>query len=351
MLCAAAPTAVSAHDILFCGEVIPVNNDFVATKLMSVIRTQIPTANLPSLRQRALQYFPYVESMLRRANLPLDFKYLPIVESGFATLSSQVGAQGFWQLMPATARDYGLSVGGPNDDRNDINKSTDVACRLLVAYYNTIIKRMKVASWSLTAAAYNFGIGNVLKAVSQQGSNDYFTLNLNPETAVYVYKIIAIKELFEYPELYMKSSFGYNVFSASAAAANGNALSGNSNAAGFTSLSVKVSKKKNVPLEKQPREVFIPAHLKGKYKDFKDGDLVAVELDEDLTVQGGFFRSGSVIKGNGWIIDNRVLVDLGFGHNVLLFDNNGTKGIPMASLQKGEPVLLHNEIYEDQTKW
>ena len=123
-----------AHDIYFCGEAIPMDNDFVATKLMDVIRHQIPNVNLPSLRQRALTYFPFVEGYLRKCGIPEDFKYLPIVESGFMILSSRVGARGFWQLMPPTAKQYGLKVEGGIDERDDINKSTYAACRVLVEY-------------------------------------------------------------------------------------------------------------------------------------------------------------------------------------------------------------------------
>src|SRR6188768_1363988 len=112
-----APSGIcSAHEIIFCGEVIPVNKDFVANKLMNVIRNQIPNVNLPSLRQRALTYFPYVSSMLKKAGIPEDFKYLPIVESGFMVLTSRVGARGFWQIMPGTAKEYGLLMNASVDE-------------------------------------------------------------------------------------------------------------------------------------------------------------------------------------------------------------------------------------------
>src|SRR5919112_3634753 len=76
-------TACYAHDITFCGEKIPVTEHFVAERLMNVIRKQIPQVNLPQLRKRALANFPIVEYYLRATNLPEDFKYLAIVESGF----------------------------------------------------------------------------------------------------------------------------------------------------------------------------------------------------------------------------------------------------------------------------
>ena len=180
-----------AHPIIFCGEYIPVDNDFVANKLMTVIKSQVSYVNMPSLRASAAMYFDYVTYQLRAYGIPEDFKYLPIVESGFRLVSSGVGARGFWQLMPETARGLGLRVDSVVDERDDIEKSTRAACRVLKDYYQYISKKHKKTSWVLAAAAYNFGIGNMSKAVTAQG-DDYFTMNLNTETALYVYKIIAI---------------------------------------------------------------------------------------------------------------------------------------------------------------
>ena len=339
--------SVNAHVVSFGGEMIPVNNDFVANKLMNVIRKQMPTANLPSLRARALKYFPYVEASLKKAGIPADFKYLPIVESGFMNLSSRVGARGFWQIMPETGRGLGLVVSSTLDERDDIQKSTSAACKLLAQYYSMIYKRHNIASWSLTAAAYNYGIGNIFKEISKQGKN-YFTMNLNAETAVYVYKIIAIKELFEYPELYMKN-FGYNVFSTKNASKS--SKGGSDDDDDFKTMDVKVSSKKGKSLVEESKETFVTAHIQGKYKNFEDGDLVTIELDEDLTVQGGFTRKGNVLKGRGWLIDGKVYIDLGYGHDVSLFDKNGEKGLAVNELKKGEPVMLKNKIFDDGSHW
>src|SRR4051812_15907276 len=112
LLCAAAPVR-AAHEITFCGEKIPVSDNFVAEKLMNIIRRQIPNVNLPALRERANKYFSTVEYYLEATGLPQDFKYLAIVESGFNTnLVSSAGATGFWQLMRPTAIEWGLSVDG-----------------------------------------------------------------------------------------------------------------------------------------------------------------------------------------------------------------------------------------------
>lgn len=349
----------SAHDILFCGERIPVQNSQVAEKLMNVIRSQVGAVNLPQLRQRVKQNFPVVEYYLRETGLPEDFKYLAIVESGFQNAVSSAGARGFWQLMPATAKELGLTVSDAMDERDNIYKSTYAACKVLASFYLAIKKKYGVSSWVLTAAAYNFGIGNISHVINRQG-NDYFSMSLNPETAMYVYKIIALKELFEFPELYMKD-FGYNVFNISNVAPNLNGAAADTSL--FKTMVINVQENdKNHPgrinlkepvkpmaanLENKTAELdrresrYLAATIKGKYKKFADGDLVTIELLENLEVRGSFNRKGNQLKGKGWLIDDRVFIDLGYGtHDVVLFDVNGQKGIPLAALKNDKPLLL-----------
>ena len=301
-------TKAIAHDIIFCGEKIPVDNNFVSTTLMDVIRKQIPNVNMPELRRRALQNFPLVEYFLHATGLPEDLKYLAIVESGFLNQTSEAGARGFWQLMPNTARGLGLIVSDNIDERDNINKSTYAACKVLANYYSQIRKRYNISSWVLTAAAYNTGIGNLLKKMDDQG-NDYFSMNLNPQTALYVYKIIAVKELFEYPELYMKD-FGYNVFNAVKPPPVDNLLNSATDQNAFTSMIVNVntndgehpdsiSVKKpeannssniqpSTSMINKQNAVYIPAIIYGKYKKISDGQLISVQLQDDLNVNGIF---------------------------------------------------------------
>lgn len=340
-----------AHDIIFCGERIPVDDQFVSNKLMSIIKKQINYVNVPSLRERVNQYMSQVEYYLNATNLPQDFKYLAIVESGFKNAVSSAGAAGFWQLMPGTARDLGLIVNDLTDERNDFNKSTYAACKVLANYYLYIRKQFGISSWSLTAAAYNNGIGNIQNAIKKQGTN-YFQMQLNEETAAYVYKIIAIKELFEYPELYMKD-FGYNIFTKSKDPNSKNPNVGNAaenlNVGGMTIKidqndgvhPVTLDKKLN-PLKKtdQTKTKFIAAKIIGKYKKFKDNDLVSIELQEDLQVFNRFTAKGTTIQGRGWIIDDRILIDLGYDHNVVLLDLKNEKGVTLKELKDKDVVIL-----------
>jgi hypothetical protein len=347
-----------AHPIVFCGEYIPVDNDFVANKLMSVIKSQVNYVNMPSLRASAAMYFDYVTYYLRLNGIPDDFKYLPIVESGFRLVSSGVGARGFWQLMPETARGLGLRVDEVVDERDDIEKSTKAACRVLKDYYQYLSKRHKKASWVLAAAAYNFGIGNMSKAVSNQG-DDYFAMNLNTETALYVYKIIAIKELWEFPELYMKN-FGYNIFTASkpkkkepekkqeqeiSAPVPATAKISDSSAA--ESLATFINTEKTVTVTKAPITKSFVGNISGKYKKFKDGDLVHIQLQEDLEFPGFFRRAGNEFIGSGWILEGRVYVELPYGHSLQLLDEDFKKGISLEKLKDKEPVVLRLSYTDD----
>lgn len=351
--------AVHAHDIIFCGETIPVSDRFVADKLMNIIRKQIKYVNLPELRQRVNKYFGIVEYYLRATGLPEDFKYLAIVESGFKNAVSSAKAVGFWQIMPNTARDWGLTMNEYVDERNDIYKSTYAACKELARNYLYIRKNYGISSWVLAAAAYNNGIGNISNAIKRQGKN-YFQMNLNAETAAYVYKIIAVKELFEYPEVYMKD-FGYNVFNA--APANTVTQNNAADTAAFSSMTLKVNENDgshpdrldtaNVVFDKNKIENYVPgkrfnfgrvkfvyAQIIGKYKNFNDGDLVSFELEGDLQVGNSFVSKGTVIQWQGWKIDDRVYIDLGFDHNVILYDLKNTHGITLASLKKKEMVII-----------
>jgi hypothetical protein len=341
----------NAHDIVFCGERIPVGDQFVSDKLMNIIKKQINYVNVLSLRERVNQYMSQVEYFLHETNMPEDFKYLAIVESGFKNATSSAGAAGFWQLMPETARELGLVVNGIVDERNDFNKSTYAACKVLANYYLYIRKQFGISSWVLTAAAYNNGIGNIQNAIKKQGAN-YFQMQLNEETAAYVYKIIAVKELFEFPELYMHD-FGYNIFTKKANPnskdQNTNNISDKLNIGGMT---VKVDESDGahpVNLDKKLKPIkntdaskikFVSAQITGKYKKFKDGEIVSFILQEDLQVFNRYSAKGTIIQGRGWIIDDRVQIDLGYDHNVILLDLTNEKGVALKELKNKGMVLM-----------
>ena len=111
-------------------------------------------------------YFPLIEDELRKEELPVELRALPIIESALSTTAvSPMGAVGLWQFMPSTGKSYGLEVNSLVDERRDPVRSTQAACRYLkdlYAIYN---------DWSLAIAAYNCGPGNVNKAIARSGGN------------------------------------------------------------------------------------------------------------------------------------------------------------------------------------
>ncbi len=146
--------------------------------------------------KRAARYFPLIEPILKQENIPNDFKYLPVIESNLANVTSPAGAKGYWQFMPETGREYNLIIDDEVDERYNLEKSTRAACRYLK------IAKDSVATWMLATAAYNRGIRGVKSDMAWQEATHYFDMDLNSETARYVLRLIAVKLIMENPEKY-----------------------------------------------------------------------------------------------------------------------------------------------------
>ena len=134
-------------------------------------------------------YFPMFEEALDKQGLPLELKYLPVIESALNPVAvSRVGATGLWQFMLRTAQGYGLQVNSLVDERRDPHKSTEAAARYLKDLYTIY------GDWNLVIAAYNCGPGNINKAIARSGGKrDYWQIyyNLPRETRGYVPAFIA----------------------------------------------------------------------------------------------------------------------------------------------------------------
>ncbi|MBT4479163.1 MAG: lytic transglycosylase domain-containing protein [Flavobacteriales bacterium] len=148
--------------------------------------------------KRANKYFPIIESILKKNNIPNDFKYLAIIESGLENVVSPAGATGFWQFMKGTAKDRGMEVNSEVDERYNLEISTQAACDYLQDAYD------KFGSWTMAAASYNVGMNGLQRRVTEQNSNNYYDLYLPMETSRYVFRLLAIKEIFE-----NKSKYGF----------------------------------------------------------------------------------------------------------------------------------------------
>ncbi|MBL4766086.1 MAG: LysM peptidoglycan-binding domain-containing protein [Colwellia sp.] len=143
-------------------------------------------------------YFPMFEQELDRHNLPLELKYLAVIESALnPRAQSRVGATGLWQFMYPTGKMFGLDVSSYVDERSDPIMATEAACKYLKSLNNSF------NDWDLALAAYNSGPGNVSKAIRRSGGKtNYWSLRnyLPRETAGYVPAFLATMYIFEYAQ-------------------------------------------------------------------------------------------------------------------------------------------------------
>jgi membrane-bound lytic murein transglycosylase D len=181
----------------FAGEEMPIHYFDVKESLdrEMLVNTYWQSQTLMFFK-RANRFFPTIEPILEKNNIPSDFKYLAVAESGLMNVVSPAGASGFWQFMKATGLEYGLEINDEVDERYNLVLSTEAACKLL----NDAYKKYK--SWSLVAASYNMGMGGLDKQIKQQKVSNYYDLHLNTETARYVYRIVAIKLIMDNPLLF-----------------------------------------------------------------------------------------------------------------------------------------------------
>lgn len=186
------PTAVD-----FAGEPTPLQIGDVRERLD---RELLINANLDAttvlIIRRANRYFPIMEPILQQYGVPDDFKYLAVIESNLTNVTSPSGAKGFWQFMPDTAREKGMEVNENVDERYHLEKSTEAACKYLLA------AKAKFGTWTMAAASYNGGMAGLTKRIDEQKVTDYYDLGLTDETSRYVFRIIALKEIMKNPALY-----------------------------------------------------------------------------------------------------------------------------------------------------
>jgi membrane-bound lytic murein transglycosylase D len=158
------------------------------------------SARLSRMMGHGQYYFPMFEEVLDKYDMPLEIKYLAVIESALNPKArSHVGATGLWQFMYGTGKIYGLKVNSYVDDRNDPIKSTEAACQYMLKMYDTF------EDWNLVLAAYNSGPGNVRKAIRNSGGKtSYWEIRpyLPRETSAYVPLFIAASYAMEYGHLY-----------------------------------------------------------------------------------------------------------------------------------------------------
>lgn len=184
-------------EMSFAGEVVSLDRSDLHEQIDKELQINIYFhSNTIFLIKRANQWLPQFEPILKKYGIPDDFKYLPLIESGLLNVVSPANAVGFWQIVKSAGKENGLEITREVDERYDPIKSAEAACKYLKRAYS------KFGNWTLVAASYNRGMSGLDRAIQKQKVDSYYDLFLNEETARYVFRIIAIKEIIENPERY-----------------------------------------------------------------------------------------------------------------------------------------------------
>jgi membrane-bound lytic murein transglycosylase D len=202
---AAAPTEVIRFPVFrvpeplfLCGEPVPLNEPAVREELDREFTIVVwSRAQTTMWLKRAHRYFSEIEKKLRARLLPLDLKYVVLVESDLRPKArSPAGAAGPWQFMGPTAQRFQLKCNGTVDERLEFAAATDAALSYLEKLHQIF------HDWPLALAAYNCGEGRVQKAMADQGVKVFYHLSLPEETERYVHRILAAKIILENPAAY-----------------------------------------------------------------------------------------------------------------------------------------------------
>ena len=185
------------QNLEFAGEKVPVEYFDTRESLdMELLINAYWHSQTFVLIKKASRYFPVIEKILKEYNIPDDFKYLAIAESGLSNVVSPQEAVGFWQLLEETANEYGLEVSKEVDERYHLEKSTEAACRFFLESYK------KYNSWTLAAASFNAGVRGIDRQIDRQKETSYYDLLLSEETARYIFRALALKLVLSDPEEY-----------------------------------------------------------------------------------------------------------------------------------------------------
>ena len=181
----------------FCGEPVPIQNFEVYERLERefIVNTYWHSLTILTI-QRANRWFPVIEQILKKNNIPEDFKYLCVTESTLLNVTSPANAVGYWQFLKSSATEYGLEVTSQVDERYHVEKSTEAACKYLQKAYDIY------GNWTMAAASYNMGMSGINEQLRRQKTNNYYNLVLGEETSRYVPRILATKIMMQNPKEY-----------------------------------------------------------------------------------------------------------------------------------------------------
>ncbi len=181
----------------FAAEPVPLNNQEVLERLDRELVSNVYFHSQTILNiKKAQKYFPLIEKILQENGVPDDFKYLCVIESNLSNLVSPAGAAGYWQFLAPTGKSFGLEITSEVDERYNLEKSTKAACQYLKEAYT------RFNSWTWAAASYNMGQAGLSGKMYSQKENNYYNLLLVEETQRYLFRILAVKLIFQKPETY-----------------------------------------------------------------------------------------------------------------------------------------------------
>ena len=182
-----------SEPLFFCGNKIPVDQQEIKEKLeKEVLLALWDRPQVILWIKRASKFFPHMEKIIKQAGLPDDLKYVAVVESGLRPhVSSYKGAVGYWQFLRSTGKMYGLKIDYNIDERRNLFKSTESACKYLKEL------ERQFDDWFLAVAAYNMGARKLKNQIKIQKADKFYSLYLSQETQRYIFKIIAAKFIME----------------------------------------------------------------------------------------------------------------------------------------------------------
>jgi membrane-bound lytic murein transglycosylase D len=181
----------------FAGEPVPLHLSDVRERMDRELHINSYLHNSTIfILKRANRWLPQIEPILAENGIPLDFKYMALIESALLNDVSPRGAVGFWQIMKPSGRELGLEISAEVDERYDPLKATRAACKYLKKAH------ARFNNWTLVAASYDRGMAGMQRALANQRVDTYYDLFLNDETARYVFRLLAMKEIVEHPSRY-----------------------------------------------------------------------------------------------------------------------------------------------------
>ena len=202
-LSAQHPTAPSVPEsIEFAGKTYRFDTDAMYERMdRELIAFTYMHTNSTLMLKRSTRYFSMVEPILKANGIPEDLKYLMAIESNLDPKAVSVsGAAGLWQFLKSTAPQYGLEVSSEVDERYNIEKETEAACKYFKEAY------AKYGDWLTVAASYNAGQGGITRRLNDQKQSSALNLFLPEETSRYMFRILVAKMFFNDP-----ASFGFDV--------------------------------------------------------------------------------------------------------------------------------------------